>query len=196
MGMGAKTTRSRPAEAAVVSKLPKKKCCVATVRCNRCPIQMLKEGTLPAGYTVKQRRLVRVDTIDEANPCGVPDAGAKARDAQGAAEVIEVAPTPESLLAERAARIEAKVAARRKAAAKAERRAVEAKRSAKKAKTKAASKAKSARKALKKADEQRAKAKKAAKAAKRDLSRIRAEASGLRVSGGRGSSGKRSKKAA
>lgn len=46
---------------AKVAKLPKKKCCVATTRCNRCPLRMLKEGTLPAGYTVKKRRLVKID---------------------------------------------------------------------------------------------------------------------------------------
>ena len=38
---------------------PKKKCCSDKPRCARCPIRMLKEGTLPAGYTVKRRKLVR-----------------------------------------------------------------------------------------------------------------------------------------
>ena len=42
-------------------KLPKSKCCVSKDRCKRCPIRMLKEGTMPAGYTVKKRKLVRVD---------------------------------------------------------------------------------------------------------------------------------------
>jgi hypothetical protein len=42
-------------------KLPKTKCCVSTTRCDRCPIRMLKEGTLPEGYTVKKRVLVRAD---------------------------------------------------------------------------------------------------------------------------------------
>jgi hypothetical protein len=42
-------------------KLPKIECCVSKKRCGRCPIRMLKEETLPAGYTVKKRRLVRVD---------------------------------------------------------------------------------------------------------------------------------------
>ena len=38
-----------PGEAAV-AKLPKKKCCESQVdSCNRCPLRMLKEGTLPAG---------------------------------------------------------------------------------------------------------------------------------------------------
>lgn len=41
-------------------KLPKTKCCVSTTRCDRCPIRMLKEGSLPAGYTVKKRTLVKV----------------------------------------------------------------------------------------------------------------------------------------
>ena len=44
-----------------VAKLPKTKCCVSKDRCQRCPIRMLKEGTLPEGYTVKRRVLVRAD---------------------------------------------------------------------------------------------------------------------------------------
>jgi len=44
---------------AKVAKLPKKKCCVSKTRCGRCPIRMLKEGTLPEGYTVKKRKLVK-----------------------------------------------------------------------------------------------------------------------------------------
>lgn len=40
---------------------PKAKCCVSKTRCNRCPIRMLKEGTLPPGYTVRKRKLVKVD---------------------------------------------------------------------------------------------------------------------------------------
>lgn len=40
-------------------RLPKEKCCVSDTRCKRCPIRMLKEGTLPEGYTVKKRKLVR-----------------------------------------------------------------------------------------------------------------------------------------
>ena len=43
------------------AKLPKTKCCVSSTRCDRCPIRMLKEGTLPAGYGVRKRKLVRVD---------------------------------------------------------------------------------------------------------------------------------------
>ncbi len=38
---------------------PKSECCVSKSRCNRCPIRMLKEGSLPAGYTVKKRKLVK-----------------------------------------------------------------------------------------------------------------------------------------
>jgi len=41
-------------------KKPKSKCCVSKPRCKRCPIQMLKDGTLPDGYTVKKRKLVKV----------------------------------------------------------------------------------------------------------------------------------------
>lgn len=40
---------------------PKKKCCLSTPRCTRCPLRMLAEGTLPEGYTVKKRKLVKVD---------------------------------------------------------------------------------------------------------------------------------------
>ncbi len=38
--------------------MPKKKCCVSKPRCKRCPIRLLSEGRLPAGYTVKKRKLV------------------------------------------------------------------------------------------------------------------------------------------
>jgi hypothetical protein len=41
-------------------KLPKKKCCVSKDKCRRCPILALKKGTLPAGYTVKKRNLVKL----------------------------------------------------------------------------------------------------------------------------------------
>lgn len=47
-------------------KLPKTECCVSKSRCDRCPIRMLKEGTLPSGYGVHKRTLVRVDA------CGKP----------------------------------------------------------------------------------------------------------------------------
>ena len=39
---------------------PKKKCCVSKPRCKRCPIRLLAEDKLPAGYTVKKRKLVKV----------------------------------------------------------------------------------------------------------------------------------------
>jgi hypothetical protein len=46
---------------AKLGKLPKRECCASKSACGRCPLRMLKEGTLPAGYTVKKRKLVRVD---------------------------------------------------------------------------------------------------------------------------------------
>jgi hypothetical protein len=45
----------------VARKLPKRECCDDRPKCGRCPLRMLKEGTLPPGYTVKKRKLVRVD---------------------------------------------------------------------------------------------------------------------------------------
>ena len=42
------------------AKKPKATCCVSKDRCKRCPIRMLKEGTLPEGYTVRKRKLVKV----------------------------------------------------------------------------------------------------------------------------------------
>ncbi|MET0930983.1 MAG: hypothetical protein ABWX74_15795 [Aeromicrobium sp.] len=42
-------------------KMPKKKCCSDKPACKRCPLRMMKEGTLPDGYTVKKRKLVKVD---------------------------------------------------------------------------------------------------------------------------------------
>ncbi len=44
---------------------PKKKCCKDKPRCKRCPLRALAEGTLPPGYTVKKRRLVKLDKADE-----------------------------------------------------------------------------------------------------------------------------------
>ena len=40
--------------------MPKKECCLSKSRCGRCPIRMLKEGTMPSGYTVHKRKLVKV----------------------------------------------------------------------------------------------------------------------------------------
>lgn len=45
-------------------KKPKSECCVSKDRCKRCPIRMLKNGTLPPGYTVKKRKLVKVKKKD------------------------------------------------------------------------------------------------------------------------------------
>ena len=56
-------------------KLPKTECCVSKKRCQRCPLRMLKEGTLPDGYTVKKRKLVKVDV---ARPKKAKKAGTKA----------------------------------------------------------------------------------------------------------------------
>ena len=44
-----------------VRKLPKLECCESRSKCGRCPLRMLKDGTLPTGYTVKRRKLVRLD---------------------------------------------------------------------------------------------------------------------------------------
>lgn len=57
--MGKKNKGKKTASAGKVSKLPKKKCCVSSTKCNRCPLRMLKEGTLPEGYTVHKRKLVK-----------------------------------------------------------------------------------------------------------------------------------------
>jgi hypothetical protein len=46
---------------AKAQKLPKRECCESRKKCDRCPLRMLKEGSLPPGYTVKKRKLVRVD---------------------------------------------------------------------------------------------------------------------------------------
>lgn len=45
---------------------PKKECCDSRPRCKRCPIRMLKDGTLPAGYTVKKRKLVKAKKTKKA----------------------------------------------------------------------------------------------------------------------------------
>ena len=44
--------------------MPKKKCCEDKPRCQRCPLRALAEGTLPSGYTVKKRRLVKTGKAD------------------------------------------------------------------------------------------------------------------------------------
>ena len=57
---GKSQVKSNKAKSGKVKRLPKQKCCVSKDRCKRCPIRMLKEGTLPQGYTVKKRKLVKV----------------------------------------------------------------------------------------------------------------------------------------
>ncbi|WP_456696454.1 hypothetical protein [Aeromicrobium sp. P5_D10] len=44
---------------------PKKKCCSDKPACKRCPLRMMREGTLPEGYTVKKRKLVKVSKGDK-----------------------------------------------------------------------------------------------------------------------------------
>lgn len=46
-----------------VPMMPKKKCCSDKPRCQRCPLRALAEGTLPEGYTVKKRRLVKIKDL-------------------------------------------------------------------------------------------------------------------------------------
>ena len=65
---GKKGAKKLKASASTVAKLPKKKCCESKPRCNRCPLRMLKEGTLPEGYTVKKRKLVKVGTTPSCAP--------------------------------------------------------------------------------------------------------------------------------
>jgi hypothetical protein len=55
-----KSKAEKKANSKLVRGLPKQKCCVSKDRCKRCPIRMLKEGTLPEGYTVRKRKLVKV----------------------------------------------------------------------------------------------------------------------------------------
>lgn len=55
-------------------RMPKKKCCVSKDRCRRCPILMLKQGTLPSGYTVKKRKLVKIDARTGRAPKKLPKA--------------------------------------------------------------------------------------------------------------------------
>lgn len=50
-----------------MSVKPKKKCCLSKPRCTRCPIRMLAEGTMPAGYTVHRLRLVKVGPSEKAH---------------------------------------------------------------------------------------------------------------------------------
>lgn len=61
MGKSKDKARAKAKGKSEVARLPKKKCCVSSKKCNRCPLRMLKEGTLPAGFTVKKRKLVKID---------------------------------------------------------------------------------------------------------------------------------------
>jgi hypothetical protein len=58
---GGKKDKAKSAAKKSKSCRPKKKCCVSKDKCRRCPLMMLKNGTLPEGYTVKKRKLVKVD---------------------------------------------------------------------------------------------------------------------------------------
>ena len=58
--MGKGKTKAKKAKE-TMRTLPKVECCVSKKRCQRCPIRMLKEGSLPIGYTVHKRKLVRLD---------------------------------------------------------------------------------------------------------------------------------------
>ena len=51
--------KKKSKNAKVTQLKPKSKCCVSKSKCTRCPIRMLKEGTLPQGYSVKKRKLVK-----------------------------------------------------------------------------------------------------------------------------------------
>ncbi|HEY7043993.1 MAG TPA: hypothetical protein VH419_10030 [Nocardioidaceae bacterium] len=44
-----------------LTKLPKVKCCTSKPKCQRCPLRMLADGSLPDGYAVKKRRLIGPD---------------------------------------------------------------------------------------------------------------------------------------
>ncbi len=52
--------KSKGTKRGKVARLPKKECCVSRTKCTRCPLRMLQEGTLPEGYTVRKRTLVKV----------------------------------------------------------------------------------------------------------------------------------------
>lgn len=68
--MGKSKDAAKKAGKAKVAKLPKKKCCVSSTKCGRCPLRMLKEGTLPPGYTVKKRKLVKVEVTSTGAKAG------------------------------------------------------------------------------------------------------------------------------
>lgn len=63
MGKGKKGKTKGSAQGATTVKFPKKECCQKRIRCTRCPLRMLKEGTMPEGWTVRHRRLVKVENV-------------------------------------------------------------------------------------------------------------------------------------
>jgi hypothetical protein len=67
---GKKKDKGRKAK----SCLPKKKCCVSKDKCKRCPLLALQRGTLPEGYTVKKRKLVKVGPRKDRVSKKLPDA--------------------------------------------------------------------------------------------------------------------------
>ncbi|GAA1478798.1 hypothetical protein GCM10009623_32440 [Nocardioides aestuarii] len=69
MGKGTKKQKKAAKHAAgcgTLAVLPKKKCCESKKKCARCPLRMLREGTLPEGYTVRKRKLVTVAAAEAA----------------------------------------------------------------------------------------------------------------------------------
>ena len=69
-------------------RVPKVKCCVSKDKCGRCPLRMLKEGTLPEEYAVKRRRLVHADS---AKPVKKDDLKKAAKKAKKPTKVVVVA---------------------------------------------------------------------------------------------------------
>jgi hypothetical protein len=57
----AKKIKPRVDEKALKPLKPKKKCCESQPRCARCPLRLLAEGRMPEGWTVKHRRVVKID---------------------------------------------------------------------------------------------------------------------------------------
>lgn len=79
MGKGKKKQKALKEElkASGLKRLPKVECCVSKDRCGRCPIRMLKEGTLPEGYTVRKRKLVRAEPRPGTSGIAAPAAAKK-----------------------------------------------------------------------------------------------------------------------
>ncbi|GAB3311767.1 hypothetical protein EK0264_10105 [Epidermidibacterium keratini] len=57
---GKSKKKDKAKKAHAKGKLPKRKCCMSKPRCSRCPLVALKAGTLPEGYTVRHRQLVKI----------------------------------------------------------------------------------------------------------------------------------------